>query len=701
MKTWPAGLLFASTAALTVSAHAEPFPVLVNECATGSAGWIELLNRGKAPVDLALDANSCWQVDDSDGGGAAKNISDQNVLHSADATTCNALGRPSTCGVVAPGERVRVSYAYVNFTTNDSCRLLSAPKTGGICSGTGLDAGVGIATASRVAGQCFGRMPDGDQPAAAAIPCTPGASNSSCAVGQTCDAGNPCISGTIFASDCRCVGGTLNTGKDCGDGRICQSGSCVSTSTSAPTIISTGTNGLLLAGTIVTPDNVLDGEVLVLGDEIVCVAPSCRSNPAAAAATLLKTNGIIFPGLIDTHNHILFDIFDETDWAPTAADKFEDHEDWTRNAKYSALVDTKQYLNGEGGSPVKLGCELLKYGELKGLISGTTSIVGGTTTGQLCYGSLARTIDQSSNGLGSDRVQNATLFPSKAATADAVCKNLQSGGKTDAYLIHIGEGINDFAHKEFDKLQSISTTPGCLFNPKTSIVHGTALVEADFDRMQAIGMGLVWSPKSNVFLYGHDTDLSKTAKVPLALNRGITVALAPDWSIGGSQNLLDELRFADRVDNTQWSNVITPAMLAAMVTKNPAKLLGLGSKLGSIAAGYKADLSVIAGDASAPYEALLASTPKNVRLVMVGGKVLYGDAGLRTLGQMAEQCETLDICGVPKFVCVVAPGGTAANKLGQSYAQIRSTLETELGKYDNLNRSEWKFSPIAPLYRCP
>ena len=214
-------------------------------------------------------------------------------------------------------------------------------------------------------------------------------------------------------------------------------------------------------------------------------------------------------------------------------------------------------------------------------------------------------------------------------------------------------------------------------------------------------MGLVWSPKSNVFLYGHDTDLSKTAQVPLALSRGITVALAPDWSIGGSQNLLDELRFADKVDSNQWSNTISPAMLAAMVTKNPAKLLGLESKLGRIAPGYKADLMVTSGDTSLPYESLMASTPKNVRLVMVGGKVLYGDAALHSLGQMADQCEPLDICGTSKFICAVAPGATAANKLGQSYAQIRDAIETELKKYDDLNRSQWKFSPIAPLYRCP
>ena len=77
--------------------------------------------------------------------------------------------------------------------------------------------------------------------------------------------------------------------------------------------------------------------------------------------------------------------------------------------------------------------------------------------------------------------------------------------------------------------------------------------------MAARGMSLVWSPRSNVFLYGGGTDLTKTTNIPLALAKGINVALAPDWSIGGSQNLLDELRFADQVDDTVWGNVIYAA----------------------------------------------------------------------------------------------------------------------------------------------
>jgi hypothetical protein len=438
--------------------------------------------------------------------------------------------------------------------------------------------------------------------------------------------------------------------------------------------------------------------VLVVGDTLSCVAASCSGVPAAAGATIIDTHGIIFPGLIDTHNHILFDIFDETDWSPTKA--YSNHNQWPGEARYSAMVDTKQYLNGEGASTWDYGCEMDKFGELKGLVAGTTSIAGSANpANRACYGSLARTIDQSPNDLGVDTVQAATLFPTKAS-ADGVCANFTSA-KTTAYLIHIAEGTDATALGEFAKLGALTTTPNCLFAAQTTIVHGTALGDPELTTMAAAGMKLTWSPRSNVYLYGGGTDLSKTSNVPLALAKGINVAIAPDWSMGGSQNLLDELRFADKVDNAVWGDKLTPKMLVQMVTTHAAKNVALDGKLGSLAAGLKADLFVIGGDASAPYDALLASTPRDVRLVMVGGVPLYGDVALSSIAPKTPGCETIDVCCASKFVCVAEAGGTTANKFGQTYADITTALSTALTNYDALGLTAWKFAPLTPLVRCP
>jgi 5-methylthioadenosine/S-adenosylhomocysteine deaminase len=685
-------------------AEAQPPPLVVNECASGSGGWIEVFNRGTTARELARDPARCWLVDDIEGGGAPKVITDLVVNHPAGSTTCSALGRPATCGVVGPGERVWVKYAYFNAASADTCRLASAPRTGTTCGTALTDQMVGSAISSTAAGQCFGRQPDGEGWAAGPLPCTQGLSNGGCNSGVACDDGNPCTTGETFSSACACTGGAPRSGSTCGPNKSCQAGVCTaSPSGSAPGIVRQGTGGLLLMGTLVTPDEVLEGELLIVGDEIRCVGPSCQSDPAAATVSIVQTNGIIFPGLIDTHNHIQFDIFDESDWAPTAADNFTNHDQWPARARYKALVDTKQHLTGEEGSPVKIGCELVKYGELKGLIAGTTSIVGAAiAANRKCYGTVARTIDQSPNGLATDTVQVATLFPRDATEADRVCKNLtDAAGTTESYLIHIGEGVDLKSRNEFGKLIDVTTVDGCLLGPKTTIVHGTALEEPELDQMRSHDMSLVWSPRSNIFLYGHGTDLSKTSNIPAAIEKGINIALAPDWSIGGSQNLLDELRFADQVDNAQWGDAITPKKLVQMVTKNSARALGLAQVLGELAPGRKADITVIGGDRTRPYEALLGATPKSVRLVLVGGAALYGDPALRPLGQSTPACDTLDICGAAKFACIAQSGGAASDKLGQSYPQIKSAIESALTAYDAAHPAQPPFSPIAPLYKCP
>ncbi len=544
---------------------------------------------------------------------------------------------------VPAGGTLSIAFSGINTASADQVRLVDD-------AGDVVDTHSNFWTSSSISGLCFGRRPDGGAWAASAIACTRDASN--------------------------CSGGV-----DCG-GQVTPGD---------------GTH-VLLRGTVVGPSGPYVGELLVEGDTITCAATSCAGQPGAATATVVDTHGIIFPGLIDVHNHILYDIFDETDWAPTQA--YSNHNQWPNDARYKAMVDAKQYLNGEGSSTWDFGCEMDKYGELKSLVAGVTSVVGAAIpTNRSCYGSLARTIDQTPNDLGFDGVQTSALFPITTSTADAVCANI-AAGTTASYLAHVAEGTDAVSRAEFAKLGTVTTTDGCLYAPPTGIVHGTALQEPELHTMADSGMSLVWSPRVNVFLYGGGTDLAGTSPdVPLARALGINVTLGADWSVGGSQNLLDELRFANQVDDTVFGNQLSPRDLAEMATRNAAIALGLGDLLGSLEVGKKADLLVVSGDPLAPYDALLAATPAQVRMTMVGGVVLYGDLGFVSAAPAAPGCEQLVIAGATKFLCVAEAGGTAANKLGQTYAEIVTALTQALQAYDDLNLSVWNFSPITPLVR--
>jgi hypothetical protein len=181
--------------------------------------------------------------------------------------------------------------------------------------------------------------------------------------------------------------------------------------------------------------------------------------------------------------------------------------------------------------------------------------------------------------------------------------------------------------------------------------------------------------------------------------KGINVALGPDWSLGGSQNMLDELRFANQVDNAEWGNILDAKALVEMATVNGAQALGISQYVGTIEEGKRADILVIGGNTAAPYDAVLAAHPLDVRLVLVDGVALYGDPVLQPLAPAAPGCETVNV-GADKFLCVAEAGGTAEDKLGQTYADITAELEQALVDYDALDLTEWNFAPLTPLVRC-
>ena len=447
----------------------------------------------------------------------------------------------------------------------------------------------------------------------------------------------------------------------------------------------------LLSGTVLAPSGPLEGEVLVEGNLITCVASSCSGQPGAAGATIIMTNGIILPGLIDSHNHGLYNIFDESDWTPLQF--YTNHNQWPAETRYQQMVDAKQYLGHEGGSPVDYRCEMDKYAEIKALIAGTTSFLLAPGAVSLsCYASVVRTIDTAQNDLPADKIQTSVAIPDNT-TAQSVCNNFASG-TTNAYVVHVAEGTDQTARNEFTTLAS--RAGGCLLSPKTTIVHGTALGSTEFATMAAHNMKLVWSPKSNMFLY------NDTARIDLAIQAGVsTIALAPDWSLGGSVNMLDELRFADATDQTKFGDILTPQRLFDMVTIDAAKALAVDGLLGSLEVGKRADIAVIGGYRPEPYNALILATPTTVRLVMVDGRALYGDGQLIAVGPSLPGCETVSVCDASKFMCIAET--STSNKLNQTYEQIRQNLVGALSDYDAMvgPMGIAPFSPIAPITRCP
>ena len=264
-------------------------------------------------------------------------------------------------------------------------------------------------------------------------------------------------------------------------------------------------------------------------------------------------------------------------------------------------------------------CKMNAHGELRALTGGTTSIF----TSKDCINRHIRNLGDPAqvDFIEMDYIidiQNHKPGPNQGPSVDdilAESKTKLEAGTLDVFLIHLAEGkANDSTTKqEFTVLQDKG-----LLTDKTIIIHGISFGETEFQFMKASGASLVWSPRSNIELYGQTMDVI-TAK-----NAGLKIALAPDWAITGSKNMLEELQYASAWNKNHLDGVLSDKDLVEMVTSIPASMIGLENKLGSIIPGAWADLLIVSGDPSNPYGALVKAGTENVMLVIVNGVAVYG-----------------------------------------------------------------------------
>jgi 5-methylthioadenosine/S-adenosylhomocysteine deaminase len=426
----------------------------------------------------------------------------------------------------------------------------------------------------------------------------------------------------------------------------------------ATTVVSAGTDltRIVLQGRIVTPDETLDGEIVIDNDTITCVDSEC-THPAGAWILRVE-DAFIFPGFIDAHNHVAYNVFPK--WNPPRF--YKNRGQWqasqsylTFKAPYNALKRTRF-------------CEMVKYGEVRALLSGITTIQG-TAPNNQCFRTLLRNAEnQHQLPLPSGHVR--TYILDIGSFDGAVDFN-----RTKSFVVHLAEGAHDDppSRREFTTLKQKG-----LLKAGTAIIHGTAFGDDEFRQMGNAGAKLIWSPRSNLVLYDETTDIR------LAYRHNVTVSLGVDWNPTGSNNLFDELRVAAKLNEEEFDRVIPQDDWIKLITVNPARALALDGHIGRLAVGKKADITVVRRHHADPNRSLLLSRLQDVEMVWLGGDLLYAD---RPVVERLKpgKCEAMIVGGSRKRVCVVdrrdpVPGST------QTLAVIRDRLRQ---KYPGL-------APLTP-----
>ncbi|MFN8986343.1 MAG: hypothetical protein ACK5VR_08550, partial [Burkholderiales bacterium] len=164
---------------------------------------------------------------------------------------------------------------------------------------------------------------------------------------------------------------------------------------------------------------------------------------ALRAARVVHVNGVIYPGLIDLHNHPEYAIYpllpikrkykDRYEW------RFYDDDYARRITNLNTLLTAPHYLD--------LALEVGRYGEYKALVGGTTSLQGGRAN--LAYAKeecLVRNIETSP-------VASRLAFSRVDIGRDAAeWQRMREERNNGMLVVHLAEGVGPRMANEFEAL---------------------------------------------------------------------------------------------------------------------------------------------------------------------------------------------------------------------------------------------------------
>lgn len=409
-----------------------------------------------------------------------------------------------------------------------------------------------------------------------------------------------------------------------------------------------GDGNTLITGDVLTPGEVFRGGQVLVGTDgaIACVGCDCSGEAAASGATLVVCpDGVVSPGLINAHDHITFDRAPPFSATP---ERYEHRHDWRGPVRGHTKISSEGFSSNVH----------MQWHELRQILSGTTSVIGsGGPEGFL------RNLDSNrQEGLGQPQVRYET-FP----LGDGRDEDLLDGtcgypsidtaseiAREDAYAPHVAEGIDREARNEFLCMREGAND---LVQPNSAFIHGIGLLPPDIGEMANDGTSLIWSPRTNIALYGD------TARVTEYSRLGVSIALGTDWALTGSMNMVRELRCAMDLNDRHMAGFFTDEQLWLMATQGSAQALAVDDVLGVLSVGRVADIAIYDGSMRADHRAILEAQPEDIVLVLRGGEVMFGDDALVPGLPGGGTCDALDVCGTQKQVCVMGDLGKSFSTL--------------------------------------
>jgi len=424
-----------------------------------------------------------------------------------------------------------------------------------------------------------------------------------------------------------------------------------------------------LGGKIVTMDDqdtvYEKGVIYIEKNKIVAVQSSPSQIPTGFEnVPVIKTGGTIYPGLIELHNHLSYNILPLWD-VPKI---FTNRGQWARHPEKRKLITAPMHVLGRTPGYIEA---IVRYVECKCLVAGVTTSQGITLSSsskiKAYYSGVVRNVERTNNpdlpnaGTRIDDIDSEDASKFLKQLQDSTCK-----------LLHLSEGIDERSRDHFEALE-ISDGKWAITNALAGI-HSVALRSEDYQIMKEHEASIVWSPLSNLLLYG------QTADIYAAKDAGILIGIGSDWSPSGSKNLLCELKVA-QLYSKNFGGIFTNKEILAMATKNAAKILKWQDHLGSIERNKLADLIVVNGRRGDPYKRLINARETSITFVVIDGIPRCGQKRFMTI--FGYDVEEIDV-GSTKRVLNLTDDSSNPIIVDLSYTEAKKRLQEGLRKISTL-----------------
>ena len=415
---------------------------------------------------------------------------------------------------------------------------------------------------------------------------------------------------------------------------------------------------VVTGGDVVTMDasrRVLSpGAVAVNGRDIVAVGtPEEIARQFAASETIEAAGHVVLPGLVNTHTHApmvmyrgLADDLALMDWLQKyifPAEAKTVSPDMVRVGTRLAALEMIQSGTTTFADMYYFEEEIARATKAAGLrgVLGETIIGFPVADAKTPADALKRTEAFMREFAGDDLI-TAVPAPHSPYTVDEptlrAIRELADRYKVPI-LIHLAETedeVNIIREKHGMSPTAWLDSLGFL-RPNVVAAHCVWLTDDDIAIMKRAGAAVSHNPESNMKL------ASGVAPVPKYLAAGITVGLGTDGA--ASNNDLDmfgamrQTAFLHKLASRDPRAVPATAVLE-MATIGGARALGLDKRVGSLEAGKRADLIVVAmnGARQTPMynpvsHLVYVARGDDVRTTVVNGKVLMRDRQMRTLDE--------------------------------------------------------------------